>query len=115
MRYGNVKPVARYCGMVEADALPIDTSETLTARQRVAERLILGLRTSDGVPAAWLAERAEGDPALSRRLDAWRDQGLLAETGDGGSDCCASAETAADRSTTTKAAAVNRIPCSFCH
>ena len=83
VRYGNVKPVARYCGMVEADALPIDTSETLTTRQRLAERLILGLRTSDGVPAAWLAEREGGDPPLSRRLQAWRDQGLLAEAGPG--------------------------------
>ena len=83
VRYGNVKPVARYCGMVEAGALPIDTSETLTGRQRLAERLILGLRTSDGVPSAWLAEREHGDPALSRRLQAWRDQMLLTETSDG--------------------------------
>ena len=33
------------------------THEALTARQRLAERLILGLRLADGVPAAWLDER----------------------------------------------------------
>jgi oxygen-independent coproporphyrinogen-3 oxidase len=80
VRYGNLKPVARYCATLEDDALPIETSETLTARQRLAERLILGLRTADGVPAAWMAERLRDDVALARRLDAWRDEGLLVDT-----------------------------------
>src|SRR5262249_50933703 len=35
VRYANVKPVARYCAALEDGALPIDTSETLTARQRL--------------------------------------------------------------------------------
>ena len=44
------KPVARYCATLEAGALPIETSERLTARQQDSERLFLGLRLADGVP-----------------------------------------------------------------
>ena len=79
VRYGNVKPLARYCATLEADALPVDTSEHLTAGQRAAERLILGLRTSDGVPTAWLSERAAHDAPLARRLADWRADGLLVD------------------------------------
>jgi oxygen-independent coproporphyrinogen-3 oxidase len=82
VRYGNVKPVARYCATLEAGALPIDTSERLTARQRLAERLILGLRLSDGVPRAWLDERLAGDPALARKVATWLAAGVLLERGD---------------------------------
>jgi oxygen-independent coproporphyrinogen-3 oxidase len=79
VRYGNVKPVARYCGTLEAGALPIDTSERLAPRQRLAERLILGLRLADGVPRAWLDERLAGDGALARRVAAWIEAGVLVE------------------------------------
>jgi oxygen-independent coproporphyrinogen-3 oxidase len=79
VRYGNVKPVARYCATLEARALPIDASERLTARQRLGERLMLGLRVADGVPRAWIEERVEGEPGLARTLARWRDAGLLAE------------------------------------
>src|SRR4029453_6086920 len=50
VRYGNVKPVARYCATLENGALPIETSEQLTDRQHQSERLFLGLRLADGVP-----------------------------------------------------------------
>ncbi len=76
-RYGNVRATPRYCAALEAGALPIDTCERLSARQRLAERLILGLRTADGVPAAWLTERAQGDAALGRTLGTWRERALL--------------------------------------
>ncbi|TMQ18826.1 MAG: radical SAM family heme chaperone HemW [Candidatus Rokuibacteriota bacterium] len=82
VRYGNVKPVTRYCATLESGALPIDTAERLTERQRVGERLILGLRLVDGVPRAWLDERAAGDTGLARRLAAWREAGVLAEHDD---------------------------------
>ena len=64
---------------LEAGALPIDTSERLTPRQRLGERLILGLRLVDGVPRGWLDARVEGDAALARTLARWREAGLLAE------------------------------------
>jgi oxygen-independent coproporphyrinogen-3 oxidase len=77
VRYGNVKPVARYCATLESGALPIDTAERLTPRQRLGEQLMLGLRLVDGVPAAWLDARAQGDAALARKVAAWREAGVL--------------------------------------
>jgi oxygen-independent coproporphyrinogen-3 oxidase len=81
VRYGNVKPVDRYRAMVAAGDAPVDTHETLTPRQRLAERLILGLRLADGIPSAWLEERVALAPArLPATLEAWRERGLLAES-----------------------------------
>ncbi len=82
VRYGNVKPVARYCATLEAGALPIDTSERLTPRQRLGEQLMLGLRLVDGVPRAWIEARLEGDATLARRTATWRDAGLLIDRDD---------------------------------
>jgi oxygen-independent coproporphyrinogen-3 oxidase len=82
VRYGNARPLPRYCAAVEKGSLPIDTSERLAPRQRLGERLILGLRTADGVPAAWLDARVSGDGKLARRVDAWRERGLLAGAAD---------------------------------
>ena len=80
VRYGNVKPVERYCALVESGTLPLQSHEVLTARQALAERLILGLRTSDGIPAERLAERCALERGrLPEVLDAWRERGLLAE------------------------------------
>jgi oxygen-independent coproporphyrinogen-3 oxidase len=80
VRYGNVKPVERYGAMVAGGEPPVGTHETLTQRQRLAERLILGLRLGDGVPAEWLDERAALGPArLQATLAAWRDRGLVVE------------------------------------
>lgn len=82
VRYGNIKPLARWRAAVAAGTLPIETAERLTARQRLAERLILGLRTTDGVPAVWLGERAAGEPALSGTLEQWQSLGHLCVDGD---------------------------------
>ncbi len=82
VRYANAKPVARYCSALEARRLPIESSERLTSRQRLAERLILGLRTSDGIPAEWLKARAQGDRALERRLQDWQSASLILDVGD---------------------------------
>ena len=79
IRYGNVKPLARYCALVDEGRLPIDTFERLTDRQALGERLILGLRTADGVPADRLTERAAADGAVARVLENWRGRGLLVE------------------------------------
>ncbi|HEY7041156.1 MAG TPA: radical SAM family heme chaperone HemW [Methylomirabilota bacterium] len=80
VRYGNVKPVERYSTLVEAGHLPLQSHEALTERQALGEQLILGLRTSDGIPGERLAERCalerDGLPAV---LDAWRERGLLVE------------------------------------
>jgi len=81
LRYGNVKPVGRYVQGLDDGRLPIDTSERLDARQALAETLILGLRTADGVPSSLLADRIETDAALRRRIAAWREQSLLVDDG----------------------------------
>ncbi len=78
VRYGNVKPVERYAALLERGASPVGEWERLTDRQRLGERLILGLRLADGVPLGWLEERARLDPhRLPRLLEAWQAQGLL--------------------------------------
>jgi oxygen-independent coproporphyrinogen-3 oxidase len=82
VRYGNVKPVARYCATLEAGTLPIDTSERLTPRQRLGERLILGLRLADGVPRAWIETRLDGDAGLARTVARWREADFLVERAD---------------------------------
>jgi oxygen-independent coproporphyrinogen-3 oxidase len=80
VRYGNVKPVERYCTLVEAGAMPVLSHEVLTERQALAERLILGLRTSDGIPAERLTERCALERGrLPEVLEAWRARDLLTE------------------------------------
>ena len=81
VRYTNVKPVARYSQLLEDGRLPIDAWEQLTTRQALAESLILGLRTADGVETSRLNARTADDPVLTRRLAAWRDQALLVDDG----------------------------------
>ena len=78
VRYSNARPLERYCATLEAGRLPLATHESLTPRQRLAERLFLGLRTADGVPAAWMDERLAMDRgALPERLAEWHERGLL--------------------------------------
>ena len=81
VRHTNVKPVARYCQLLEDGRLPIDAWERLTSHQALAESLILALRTADGIETSRLHARAAHDPALARRLAAWRDQALLVDEG----------------------------------
>jgi oxygen-independent coproporphyrinogen-3 oxidase len=82
MRYANVKATARYCETLAARELPFAFFEHLSERQRLAERLILGLRVSDGIPAAWLQARLEGDERLGRFVGEWRARTLLIDAGD---------------------------------
>lgn len=82
VRYGNVRGLDRYCALVEGGGPPLDQHETLSPRHMLAERLMLGLRLIDGVPTAWLDERAALEPErLPPVLAAWRERGLL--VGDG--------------------------------
>jgi len=73
--------VSRYMQLLEEGRLPVDTWERLTPHQALAESLILGLRTADGVDRSRLDARAHGDPSLMRRLAALRDRGLLIDEG----------------------------------
>jgi oxygen-independent coproporphyrinogen-3 oxidase len=82
LRYQNVKPTERWGDLLTGGALPVGEYERLTERQRTGERLMLGLRTLDGVPGDWLEGRVAGDRRLQARIAAWREHGLL--TGDTG-------------------------------
>jgi putative oxygen-independent coproporphyrinogen III oxidase len=82
VRYANVKATPRYCQVLEDGSLPVASAEELSPRQRLAERLLLGLRTADGVPAAWLETRLEGDRNLRQRIEAWRAKTLLVDVDD---------------------------------
>jgi oxygen-independent coproporphyrinogen-3 oxidase len=75
VRYGNVKPVERYCTMLEAGSLPLGRHEVLTPAQRKAEKVILGLRLSDGVPLAGLEDARS-------LVETWASLGLLEVAGD---------------------------------
>jgi oxygen-independent coproporphyrinogen-3 oxidase len=78
VRYANVKAVDRWAAMIAAGEAPVGSQETLTPRQRMAERLILGLRLREGVPAEWLEERVALDGSRLRGvLAAWTERGLL--------------------------------------
>jgi len=60
--------------------MPVLSHEVLTERQALAERLILGLRTRDGIPAERLTERCALERGrLPEVLEAWRARGLLTE------------------------------------
>jgi oxygen-independent coproporphyrinogen-3 oxidase len=82
VRYANVKALPRYCATLEAGRLPIGSFERLTPRQRLGERLMLGLRLAEGVPRAWLEARVEGDGTLGRKVATWREAGVLIDRGD---------------------------------
>jgi putative oxygen-independent coproporphyrinogen III oxidase len=60
-RWWNVRPPQQYLAEVEAGRRPVGGSEELGPVEREMERLLLGLRVADGVPAEWIdAERATG-------------------------------------------------------
>lgn len=50
-RWWNVKQVKKYCQMVLDGQLPVACTELLSGQQEKLEKIFLGLRTSDGIPA----------------------------------------------------------------
>jgi putative oxygen-independent coproporphyrinogen III oxidase len=53
-RWWNVRPPQEYLDLVASGQLPTGGEEHLTNDERGLERLLLGLRTADGVPKEWL-------------------------------------------------------------
>jgi putative oxygen-independent coproporphyrinogen III oxidase len=79
-RWWNVRPPQQYMELVALGRTPVGGNEQLTDEERRIERLLLGLRTADGVPIEWvnepratgfiregLAERSNGHLALTDR------------------------------------------------
>ena len=56
VRWWNVRPPEGYLRIVEGGRLPVGGRERLTGEDRRLESLLLGLRTSTGVPLAWIEE-----------------------------------------------------------
>jgi oxygen-independent coproporphyrinogen-3 oxidase len=82
-RWWNVRPPAQYLTEVAAGRLPTGGEERLGEDERRLERLLLGLRTADGVPADWVddgrAREAVGEGFAERRGSRFvlTDRGML--------------------------------------
>jgi oxygen-independent coproporphyrinogen-3 oxidase len=74
-RWWNLRPPQQYLAEVEAGRLPVGSEERLSDDEADLERLLLGLRTSSGIPLAWL----NGNAA---RADALVGEGLALSTAD---------------------------------
>ncbi len=66
-RWWNVRPPRQYVDMVASGRLPVGGQERLTDEDRRLERLMLGLRLGDGVPAGWV-EGVQAAPFVERGL-----------------------------------------------
>ncbi|MHB0834211.1 MAG: radical SAM family heme chaperone HemW [Corynebacterium aurimucosum] len=75
-RFCNVKNPRTYIKAVGEGELPIKEREQLTEADRHTERIMLGLRLREGIPASWLAPAAE--PVAARFIE----RGLLERAGD---------------------------------
>lgn len=73
LRRWNVRDVATYCDRLLGGALPVEGEEVLTEEQALIETLMLGLRTSDGVPTAAL----EGLGGWERSAETLEAEGLV--------------------------------------
>ncbi len=59
-RWWNVRPPQQYMAAVSAGHMPVGGEETLGPEEREVERLLLGLRTADGIPVGAVPQdRAE--------------------------------------------------------
>jgi putative oxygen-independent coproporphyrinogen III oxidase len=75
-RWWNVRPPQQYLAMLATGERPIGGDELLSEGERKTERLLLGLRTADGIPVEWV-ERGSVDDFVANGL-AERRNGRLA-------------------------------------
>ena len=82
MRYANTADVRRWSRAIQVDRLPPATLDLLDRKARRLERVILALRTAEGVPLGWLPEGF--DPLPGREQGLWTlANGHLTLTGRG--------------------------------
>ncbi len=79
-RWSNHRDAAAYCADVEAGKRPVDFRETLNADQQWEERILLGLRTREGVPLDWLRGREQLCAAWAAAHLVERNKGRLRAT-----------------------------------
>ena len=75
-RFYNVKHPARYVQSLSEGQLPIKDTEVLSTQDRHTEKIMLGLRLREGIPAEWIAEPGQA------AVEAFLQRGLL-ERSDG--------------------------------
>lgn len=75
-RFHNVKHPARYARMLAEGQLPIAGEEYLSDADRHTEKIMLGLRLREGIPASWIEKGGHGV------VDKHIDGGLLQRVGD---------------------------------
>lgn len=78
VRWWNVRPPQQYMASIVAGSRPLGGEETLTQEEQRLERMLLGLRVAEGVPARWV-DPSRADPFLEEGLAQRRD-GRLALT-----------------------------------
>jgi oxygen-independent coproporphyrinogen-3 oxidase len=80
-RRANVSGLPAYLASVGEGRRPLALDRPVGDKEAACERIVLGLRLSQGVPAAdvesWI--EGEGDPLLNGDYADWRAEGLLAE------------------------------------
>jgi putative oxygen-independent coproporphyrinogen III oxidase len=77
-RWWNVRPPQQYMAMVSSGQIPVGGGEQLTDGEQGTERLLLGLRTAEGVPFEW-ADTSRAKQLIADGL-ALRRNGHLALT-----------------------------------
>ena len=75
-RFYNVKLPRRYIEMLGRGELPVKEREVLTEADRHTEKVMLGMRLREGIPAGWLGSGAE--PVIADYIS----RGLLQRAGD---------------------------------
>jgi oxygen-independent coproporphyrinogen-3 oxidase len=80
-RRANVSALVRYIEELAAGRRPVALDRPVPREEGARERLFLGLRLSEGVPAGELEDfvRGSGDPTLPGDYASWREGGLLEE------------------------------------
>jgi oxygen-independent coproporphyrinogen-3 oxidase len=83
-RRANVSSLEQYIRHLETGLRPLAFDRLLDARQQAQERIVLGLRLVQGIPAASLEEwiARSGDPSLSEDYGRWHSEGLLSRSED---------------------------------
>ncbi len=80
-RRANVSALVRYIEELAAGRRPVALDRPVSREEGARERLFLGLRLSEGVPAGEIEDfvRGSADPTLPGDYASWREGGLLEE------------------------------------
>jgi oxygen-independent coproporphyrinogen-3 oxidase len=81
-RRANVSRIEDYLARVGEGRRPLALDRSVSAEEAARERVFLGLRLSDGIPAAWLEPFLAADARLREDYEAWRAAGVVAPCGD---------------------------------